>query len=145
MVGLPARWPLTELGELAVSLREDLHVDIGAISILRDVSLALQPGEVTAVLGPNGAGKTSLLRLLCGERAPDQGVVELAGMDVRRWQPRERASVLAVLPQHSVLNFPFSVREVVLLGRTPHGTGLKRDGSIVDQALALRLLLGREV
>ena len=113
----------------------DVCLTLSGAKLLEDVNVELRPGEVTAALGPNGAGKTSLLRLLCGERRPDSGRVELGGVDVFRWRPRERACVLSVLPQHSVLNFPFSVREVAMLGRTPHGSGLKRDTQIVEQAL----------
>lgn len=115
----------------------EVSLTMGGARLLDSVSLELLSGEVTAVLGPNGAGKTSLLRLLCGERSPDRGEVELSGLDVRHWQPRERACVLSVLPQHSVLNFPFSVREVATLGRTPHAAGLKRDSQIVEEALEL--------
>ena len=77
-----------------------------------------------------------MLRLLSGEFAPSSGSVLLAGRDIGSWSNTERATRLAVLPQQSLLNFPFTAEEVVALGRTPHGTGLLRDRDIVREALA---------
>ncbi len=104
--------------------------------LLDDVSLSLEPGSVLAVLGENGAGKTSLLRMLAGELQPDGGAVELLGKPLSQWSAETRAQKLAVLPQQSTLNFPFSVEEVVALGRYPHATGAERDRQIVSESLA---------
>lgn len=103
--------------------------------LLQDVSIVVEPGEITTVLGPNGAGKTSLLRLLVGDLKPSGGQVQLSGRELAQWAAQERARTLAVLPQHSLLDFPFSAEEVVMLGRIPHDTGLKRDREIVYGAL----------
>jgi iron complex transport system ATP-binding protein len=97
-----------------------LTVIIGPQTVLTDVSLALAPGEMVAVVGPNGAGKSTLIKTLCGEVVPVQGTVLLAGRRLSIWARRERAQVMAVLPQASALAFPFTVLEVVLMGRTPH-------------------------
>jgi iron complex transport system ATP-binding protein len=104
-------------------------------TLLHDVGLAVRPGEITTVLGPNGAGKTSLLRVLVGELAPDVGALSLNGSALEAWSPVQRARMLAVLPQHSLLNFPFTAEEVVMMGRTPHDTGLVHDREIVAEAL----------
>jgi iron complex transport system ATP-binding protein len=103
--------------------------------LLADIQLEVRPGEITTVLGPNGAGKTSLLRVLVGELAPDTGTVTLNGRELGRWSSIQRARLLAVLPQHSLLDFPFTAAEVVMLGRTPHDTGAAQDREIVAQAL----------
>lgn len=103
--------------------------------LLRAITLDVPPGRITTVLGPNGAGKTSLLRVLIGELAPDAGSVSLNGRALDTWTPRERARTLGVLPQHSLLNFPFTAAEVVMLGRTPHDTGIAHDRDIVAQTL----------
>ena len=118
------------LSALGVSL------ELSQRKLLHNVSLEIEPGKVTAVLGPNGAGKTSLLRVLVGEMAADTGEVVLAGRPLGDWPGDTRARMLAVLPQMSLLNFPFTAEEVVMLGRTPHDTGIARDREIVDQALA---------
>ncbi len=103
--------------------------------LLRDIEFSLEAGEVLAVLGPNGAGKSSLLNLLCGAIAPDSGRYEFLGRDFREWDTAARARSQAVLPQQSALNFPFTVEEVVRLGRTPHASGSECDRRVVEQCL----------
>jgi len=112
-----------------------LSLALSGVPLLGDISLAVRPGEITTILGPNGAGKTSLLRVLVGELAPDSGSVSLNGRGLADWSALERARMLAVLPQHSLLNFPFTAEEVVMMGRTPHDTGLAHDREIVAAAL----------
>jgi iron complex transport system ATP-binding protein len=100
---------------------EALQVIRAGRALLDGVELAVRPGEVLALLGPNGAGKSTLLRCLCGELAPDAGQVRINGRPVAAWGARDLARRRAVLPQHSALGFPFTVLEVVLMGRIPHG------------------------
>lgn len=97
------------------------------------VSLTLEAGEVLAIIGPNGAGKSSLLKAISGEW-PHQGGIYLPSISA---DPKLRARQLAVLPQLSLLNFPFTVSEVVMLGRIPHQTGRVHDETIVASALEL--------
>lgn len=108
----------------------------GQIVRVDKVNLRCLQGNVTVLMGPNGAGKTSLLQLLSGEQAISHGDIVLNDRRLQRWRPQERAKMLAVLPQHSTLNFRFTVDEVVMLGRTPHDTGLRRDKSITQAALS---------
>lgn len=115
---------------------ERLAVCRGSRTVLADIDLALQPGEVFGVLGPNGAGKSTLLGALSGELAPAPGRVLLDGRDLAAWPGRERACRLAVLPQSSTLGFAFRVEQVVAMGRLPHASGQQRDGEIVAEALA---------
>lgn len=112
-----------------------LSLSISGFDLLQDINLQIEPGKVMAILGPNGAGKTSLLRLLTGETLPSTGEVIFNGVPLNQWQPRQRAKILSVLPQGSPLNFPFTAREVVMMGRIPHATGLVKDTEIVDAAL----------
>lgn len=114
---------------------QNLSLTLSDTPLLREINLAVEPGRITTVLGPNGAGKTSLLRVLVGELAPDTGSVELNGKALDTWTPRQRARMLGVLPQHSLLNFPFTAAEVVMLGRTPHESGVAHDREIVAQTL----------
>ncbi len=112
-----------------------IHLHVSGFDLLRDVDLGLEPGTVTAIVGPNGAGKSSLLRVLCGDLHPTAGLVALNGRPLAAWDTASRARVLAVLPQHSTLDFPFTAREVVALARIPHNTGVARDREIVQAAL----------
>lgn len=105
------------------------------VPILQDVSLDVGAGKVVVVLGPNGAGKSSLLKVASGEITPQSGEVHFNNRLLSSCPPAEKALHMAVLPQQSLLNFPFTVEEVVMLGRTPHNTGLVVDQEIVSQAL----------
>ncbi|QIB66724.1 heme ABC transporter ATP-binding protein [Kineobactrum salinum] len=104
--------------------------------VLAALDLQLVAGQVTALIGPNGAGKSSLLRLIAGDFSPSHGSISFAGKPLSQWPRLELARRLAFLPQLSLLNFPYTVEEVVLLGRTPHATGLRIDRQIAHQALA---------
>lgn len=116
---------------------ERVYLRLAGFDLLRDVSLAVSPGEVTAVVGPNGAGKSSLLRVLTGDNPIAAGRVSLNGKPLPDWPMKERARLVGVLPQHTVLDFPFTAREVVALGRIPHDTGVVRDEEIISEALAI--------
>lgn len=113
----------------------NVHVRIGRSALLTGVSLTIASGEVVAVVGPNGAGKSTLLKALCGDVTASQGEVTLNGRRLVAWQRRERARVVAVLPQESTLAFPFTVLEVVLMGRTPHDSDGQHDRAIARAAL----------
>jgi iron complex transport system ATP-binding protein len=115
----------------SVSLRR------GARLVLDQVSCAALPGRVLAVLGPNGAGKSTLLRLLAGDFRPAAGSVTFAGRPLSAWSVGEIALRRAVVAQHSDLAFPFTVGEVVRLGRTPHPG---RGDAPADHAAAARAL-----
>lgn len=103
--------------------------------LLSDIDFSLAQGQVMSILGPNGAGKTSLLNLLCGSVLPTRGQFTLGDQPLTDWPIRERARAQAVLPQQSSLNFPYTVEEVVLLGRTPHASGTTIDAQILDETL----------
>ncbi len=110
---------------------------VGGKAIVANVSYALNSGEIGILLGPNGAGKSTLLKLACGDLRPTSGEVLYLGEQLDHYPLADKAKNVSVLPQSSSLNFPFLSEEVVMLGRTPHSTGLKVDQGIVDQALAL--------
>jgi iron complex transport system ATP-binding protein len=86
----------------------------------RDVSMAFAAGEIVCLLGPNGGGKTTLFRTLLGLLAPQGGRVVLGGEDVWRLPRKEIAKRVSYVPQAHAGYFPFSVRDVVLMGRTAH-------------------------
>ena len=115
----------------------NISYEIQGKKILEDVSLELSGGEVLAVLGSNGAEKSTVRKILSGDLQPTRGEVLMNGKLLAEWTLSERAKVRAVLPQDSSLNFPFSVMEVVLMGRAPHlqGSESKKDYEIGRAAL----------
>ena len=115
----------------------DLSLHLSGFDLLRNIDLTIEAGKVNVLVGPNGAGKSSLLRVLTSEIKPTKGEVFINQQPLNKWSMQDRANLLAVLPQHSDLNFPFTAAEVVGLGRIPHKTGYAKDQSIIAEALAL--------
>jgi iron complex transport system ATP-binding protein len=118
---------------------EDVSFAYGERRVLDAVSLAVAPGERFGLLGPTGSGKSTLIRLCSGVLRPTGGHVSLGGRDLASIDPRTRARNIAVVPQETALDFPFSVLEVVLMGRTPHlgGFGFEGDRDVAAAARAM--------
>ena len=122
---------------LAVELRNVDFAYLGGPPVLRDVDLAVEPGEFVAVAGPNGGGKTTLLRLSLGLERPARGEVRLFGEQADRYRDRARLGYLAQRAQLGV-QAPATVREVVAAGRTPLnrvGRLSAADKTAVDEAI----------
>lgn len=94
------------------------------LRLVRGVSFSVAPGSRLAIIGPNGAGKTSLLRCLYRAAAPVAGRIELDGVNLWNMTAREAAKLIAVVLQEAPADFPFSVRDVVMMGRIPRRTGI---------------------
>lgn len=107
--------------------------------LLRNISISLEPGEVLAILGPNGAGKSTLLKLLAGEHRATEGTVTQNGRDLSDVPALALAQERAVMPQAASMTFPFPVRDVVVLGRSPFRktSTRKQDQALVARAIAL--------
>jgi len=97
-----------------------LNVTLAGRLVLHDVSLTLSSGHLVALVGPNGAGKTTLLRALAG-LVPSEGAIEVGGAALSSLTLRERARRFAYLPQGHVVHWPLPARDIVALGRYPHG------------------------
>ena len=107
--------------------------------LVDNVSCTIAKGEVLGIIGPNGAGKSTLLSAISGD-AEYTGEIRINGQPqspIQHSKPQLIAQQMAVLPQLSLLNFPFRVFEVVNLARIPHKTGIERDREIIDQALEM--------
>ena len=118
----------------------DVHHAYRGRAVLRGACLGVAPGEVVSLLGVNGAGKSTLLRVMLGLLRPDAGDVRLQGRALDSLSRRELARRVAYVPQGHVTPFPYTVRDVVVMGRLPH-SGLSRapspaDHEAVDHVLA---------
>lgn len=117
-----------------------VSVDFGPGSFrLHPIDLAIRRGEVFGIIGPNGSGKTTLLRTMAGLLAPCSGQVLFEGEPLDARTPAARARSIAYVPQEAALSFPFTVQEVVLMGRYPYlgwlGFEKKRDLEVARWAL----------
>jgi iron complex transport system ATP-binding protein len=89
-------------------------------TVLQDVSLTLEHGQLTALIGPNGSGKSTLIRTLSGLLPLQYGTIEVDGLAIDQLNENQRAQKIAVVPQARNLPPAFSGREVVSFGRTPY-------------------------
>ena len=87
---------------------------------LEEVTFKVNEGEVLGIIGPNGSGKTTLLRCINMVLKPKTGTVLIDGKNIREFDRKEIAKNFGVIPQDSVIVFPFTVLDIVLMGRTCH-------------------------
>ena len=106
---------------------EDVDYLAGERKLLDACTCTIRPGQLTAILGPNGAGKTTLLRTITGELSPHRGNIAIDGRSLDNWDTAMLARRRAVVSQFADMRFPFSVGEVVALGRAPHRRSDSRD------------------
>jgi iron complex transport system ATP-binding protein len=99
---------------------QDLNVTLGGRAVLNGISLSLSSGHLVALVGQNGAGKTTLLRALAG-LVPSDGAIHVGGDALSSLPLRERARRFAYLPQGHIVHWPLPARDIVALGRYPHG------------------------
>jgi len=108
-------------------------------SVLDGVSFNISAGEIVTLLGPNGCGKSTLIKLILGLLIPDEGTVCFDGKDMRQLSRKFVAGKIAYVPQMHKSSFPYSVRDVVLMGRLPHKTFFlkfsKKDRTVAQEAL----------
>jgi iron complex transport system ATP-binding protein len=123
-----------------MSLQLDgLAVDIAGRRIVAGIDLTVADHEFAGLVGPNGSGKSTILKAIYRVHPPSAGRVLLDRTDLLSLRPREAARRIAVVTQESTSEFDFTVREMVMIGRTPHKGHFDRDTasdhSIVDQAM----------
>lgn len=111
--------PTTNPRGSVVCSADSVLIERGRKKLLDNVSLELRAGEVLSLLGPNGAGKSTLLSLLSGDVEPDSGSVTFGGRPLGDWSLTDLSRRRSVLLQENQLLFPFTVHQVVEMGRAP--------------------------
>jgi iron complex transport system ATP-binding protein len=116
---------------------KDLKVSYGNRQILKGVDLSAYKGEVIGIIGPNGSGKTTLLKSMAKYLKPDSGDITISGRSIDDMDSREIARNVAVVSQVVSIDFDFSVKDIVLMGRTPYITGSEtpEDIRIAEEAM----------
>ena len=117
-----------------------LHAAYGSLSVLQDVSFSVPKGEFFIVIGPNGSGKTTLLKILSAITPFQRGNLEISGIPMAKHSRRSLAKIMALVPQTVPEDLPFTVREVILMARTPRmgllGLEGDQDIQIAEEAMA---------
>jgi iron complex transport system ATP-binding protein len=129
--------------EVAAMIALDLQnnsLSYNGSKVVDDVSFSAEAGEFFMIIGPNGAGKSSLLKLIAGIEQPQSGQISILGRPKAKYSARELAKVVALVAQQAPIDFPFSVAETVLMGRSPHlgllGIEGERDYALAAEAMS---------
>ncbi len=118
---------------------ENINVTLEKNNILKGINIEVDNKEVVGIIGPNGSGKSTLLKCIYRVLKPNDGSILLDNIDIKEMSVKESSKRLAVLSQHNNYNFDFTVKDIVLMGRSPHKKFMERDNKedydIVNEAL----------
>ena len=110
----------------------NLTVSYGALTVVDSLSFSVESGQWLMIAGPNGAGKSTALGAISGA-VPYSGLIECMGKDIKTIKPHDIAKVIGVLSQRHSISYPFTVAEIVRLGRYAHGKGIFSGSSNNDE------------
>lgn len=120
---------------------KDLNFYYGNHHILKNVSFNIESGELWGITGPNGGGKSTLFRCLLNFLRIDSGLIEINNINIKNLSTAKMAKLVSYVPQDNKTPFSYTVREIVLMGRSPHMGGVfglkKEDYEVADKALEL--------
>ena len=118
---------------------ENINITLEKNNILKDINIEVDNKEVVGIIGPNGSGKSTFLKCIYRVLKPSDGAILLDKVDIKDMKVKESSKRLAVLSQHNNYNFDFTVKDIVLMGRSPHKRFMERDNKedydIVNDAL----------
>ncbi len=106
----------------AVYSTKGLGHSFGSLEVLRGLDFRIKAGEILGIAGPNGSGKSTLLSLLSGYLKPSLGELSFRGAPLGNLTDKDRARQISHVSQNFSSTFPFTVRELVEMGRYPHAT-----------------------
>ena len=112
---------------------QSLNYTINKKVIISDISFNVNEGDFISIIGPNGSGKSTLIKLISDDIKADSGLVEILGKKLADWDPIELAKNRAILPQFNNLSFPFTVIDVIKMGR--YAVEMKENENIIYQKL----------
>ncbi|HPC28419.1 MAG TPA: ABC transporter ATP-binding protein, partial [Candidatus Methanomethylicus sp.] len=103
---------VVRINGLSFSYNDDFSIE--------GVTISVNKGEVVSLLGPNGSGKTTLIKCVNALLLPNKGEIIVAGVDVKKYSRTDLARIIGYVPQSHEPSFPFTVHDVVLMGRVAH-------------------------
>lgn len=115
-----------------------VSVSLSGTEIVKDVSLHVAAGQFVGIIGPNGCGKSTLLKSIYKVVKPKSGTVYLDGSDVLKESPKVMARKMSVVGQFNEMSFDFTVREMVMMGRTPYKKLMEQDNAEDNLSLPRR-------
>lgn len=118
---------------------KNINITLEKNNILKGINIEVDNKEVVGIIGPNGSGKSTFLKCIYRVLKPNDGAILLDKVDIKNMTVKESSKRLAVLSQHNNYNFDFTVKDIVLMGRSPHKKFMERDNKedydIVNDAL----------
>ncbi len=99
---------------------ENISFSYARKKIIDNISMKFEPAMFYGIVGPNGCGKTTFMDILLQYKKPESGKIILNKQNLLKYKKKEIAKQIALVPQNYVINFPFTVKEVVIMGRYPH-------------------------
>ncbi len=103
----------------AIALK-NIQYSYARTPVLQDITFLVDPGDFFIIIGPNGSGKTTLMKLIAGIAQPATGMLRILDHPIQSYSRKILARQIAFVPQSVSLDFPFTVEEVVLMGRAPY-------------------------
>lgn len=108
-------------------------------SVLKDISLSISKGEFLSIIGPNGSGKSTILKLITKLNTPNKGEILLNNVNIKDINQRDLAKSISLVPQNTYIEYEFSVKELITMGRFPYKKRFEReskdDYAIVNKAM----------
>jgi iron complex transport system ATP-binding protein len=119
---------------------QNITVAYQGMPALKEVSFHIKHNTFFIIIGPNGSGKTSLMKAMTGIVSPLQGQIHIMGTNAAKYSRKTLAQQVAYVPQMVTTDFPYTVQEILLMGRSPHlgilGVTGAKDQEIIRQAAA---------
>jgi len=104
---------------MAINVQNLSHA-YGDLPVLNNITFSVSKGDFFIIIGPNGSGKTTLMKMLSGILKPQNGQLEIMGRSIDKYARKNLAQTIAFVPQTIPVDFPFTVTEIVLMGRSPY-------------------------